>query len=1302
MARAPEHDSEDPLSALRETAVVLGTARGEEREAIRRRRAALREAVGTVPPGGADRATHLRLVSERLARLAGETAGVAAAAEEALAHRGDLVWLALALPERARETTAAIMRSECAAEADAPGDAVAAARAGLGAAVRDGLAKRLAALEADAAPRPSALLAAAAEVADAGEDAGPEERRRLRALFARGVPALPPAEAADVLAHLAAEEEDRALDLLAAQADRPALRAAAALDGGRRGPEWARGLVAETVAGVSRHDPARKRLRRARRRFGKVSARLRRESDEHFLAARLERLLGPRFVAGLERLVFALIFAVLGILFLEALLPPGVPEDATPAAAESARSWRPVHLLLAYVDAAVCAVFLFEFCLKLSLARRRLRWFLRHFVIDLVPSVPYGLLTWHALDLLRAVRLARFARLTRVLRYVRAARPFVRLLRFFGLLQRALDRFVRRQAHLLNRNFVLFESPPEDGGPEADAGPGALRRTLAAARRTWRRLAATLPAETRAALVAGHFAGLPPGERVAALPLGAAPTAAAEEDQRAEDLLRALADLEPAGVEAALGPGGAERLAETLSRLDVPVLRLLPGLRAVIPAAREGEPAWRVARAGRALGRWLERVLERVLWVSDLSGVISGPQFLDGLGSAMARAAGRPARRLLIFGFFFFLLQGFVHLLGWDGLKGLTDWLGRTLGAPFLILGGFCLVVWLIGAWLRRIAGEATDFYTRTAEAQYISLLKSAKRANEREDLDTLTERVLRPEALLAGRPETEAREDLARLLAPGSTGGRLGLADRVASLYLDYLDGAMFHASDTRTTGQLLGNIALEHIRNERLPASREERRRLSALDLARERSTLRGPHLWFRSITHTVAQRTARLILLYNRRAVPLAERARAGPGEVAECEAFLDRRLSGAGREDEDETEGFRTTAFNALHFLAAEPARDRAVAEAFGEKTLAALRADRTAMIRTVFGTYPFHRLPRADRTLNPLEFYARHLSGGRAALLPLFALRALCRGAGWLLRRLRANLREVLRRDAGPADERTNHAPWDVAVRKIHRMRKPLYMECARFRAAFDPEYLGLFLFPGRPSGLEGRTYREDLAAIGAGSAEHDAFEALRADRATALAEFAAEAEAAGGIGPFLAGLGAAGPADGEAWRAAAIAYAIDYRGARTLSTLEARARETLADVLARRGRLPGCGPLRRALGALRPTRGLRVAVADFLGRFSPAPAGRRETTAVLRAVRADYRGLARLLALAGGLAPGVRPREAARDTLRHAALHPEPWTEQLVTLRTVQTLAAVDVRNYLRQVRLLGGFDAGEDGTRVG
>jgi hypothetical protein len=1039
----------------------------------------------------------------------------------------------------------------------------------------------------------------------------------------------------------------------------------------------------------------------------RANLRLRRESQELRLQSRLEGIFGAPFVAFFENLILWLILAVLVLLFVEGLvLPDAHPSPEAPAAAhEAAERWRPVFLVFAGLDTLICLVFLVEFFTKLSLVKGRGRWFLRHFLVDLVPSIPFGLIAHlDKFDTLRAARGFRFLRLARIARFSRAARAVIRFVRFFGFLQRGLDRLVRIHGGLLNRNVVLFEPTPlREHVSETERLRLKLRRTRALARKVWRTTAGRLEPEARTERFLALLGALPSEARLLALPITPKPPEPERARAlRAEELVERLTRLDPGTVDGEIGLPGARRIATTLGRLDVPLLRSLPGLRPMVRAARDGDgPLSCVAKAGNALGRYLEAILARIHWVSDLSGVVTGPQFLDRLGGALAQATGRPAKRLLFFGFAFLLLKGLVHLVGGSPeedpgvIQAVTDWLGRTLGTAFVVLGLFCLVGLLLGLWFRRVAGEATDFYTRTAEAQFINLLKSAKLVNLAEDMGLLWDRAFRPEYLLAG----EDPEDGAIGLRERVEGKRIGdgaRETRILRLYQDYLDGAMFHLSDTKTTSQLLGNLALENIRAERLETTRRERKRLAALDLDRSHSIFRGPYIWFRSIYYSVAQWTAKLILTYNRRAIPVAARGDYGDEAVDAMEGWLEGRIRGENPDpDEDDSSptAFVTTEFTALHFLTVDERRDRAVAERFGEKTLDAVKADRRAMIRTIFGTYPFHRLPRSDRTVNPYEIYSERLAGGRVVLFPFILLLGLLKALGWLLRRIKSTLREIVNPAHVERNTRENWASFDVAVRKISRMRKPLFMECARFRALFDPEYLGLSLHSDVESGVEGRTHRQDLEKIGAQDEEWDAFDALRENRDEALRELSESVAEAGGPEAYLRDLVGREPGCvPEGYRAVAVAYAIDYKGARTLSGFRARAESAVRKAVDARGTGPGAGLLWRALRLFIPYRRLKEAFREFMARFGPDDLSPKEQGWVWRAVRADLFGLKRLVKIATALEPGTEPKQASRDVLAEAARHPESWSEQLVTLRTVQALSLLDVRNYRRQVWALGEY----------
>ena len=157
----------------------------------------------------------------------------------------------------------------------------------------------------------------------------------------------------------------------------------------------------------------------------------------------------------------------------------------------------------------------------------------------------------------------------------------------------------------------------------------------------------------------------------------------------------------------------------------------------------------------------------------------------------------------------------------------------------------------------------------------------------------------------------------------------------------------------------------------------------------------------------------------------------------------------------------------------------------------------------------------------------------------------------------------------------------------------------------------------------------------------------------------------------------------------------AIAYAIDYRGARTLARLRTRTKEIMDAVIESRGKIcrPGLG--RRLVWLLIPSRELGRSFQEFLLRFGPGELDAKQRKWLWYAVRSDHDGLARLVRSGAGLDPGTEPAEAARATLRDVARHSDTWSEQLITLRAVQSLSVLDVRNYRRQVWGLGGYGNG-------
>ena len=623
----------------------------------------------------------------------------------------------------------------------------------------------------------------------------------------------------------------------------------------------------------------------------------------------------------------------------------------------------------------------------------------------------------------------------------------------------------------------------------------------------------------------------------------------------------------------------------------------------------------------------------------------------------------------------------------------------RLVAAPLVILGVLCLIPLFVGLWFRQIAGEATDFCTQVAEAQFLTATKHLKRRLAERHHAVLHRRVIAPEMEISGRAAPDP--------SPAQTENEEGCPSdpteaAVELLFDDYLDGAPFHRSDTKTTTQLLGNLALVSLRETRLGHGRHRRKRLRRLDLSNTRVSLRGPYLWFHFISRSLAQQTAKLVVDYNAHALPLDRAATADDRQVRRYLEWLSRRLNtpvdqlrpaaefrnrlGARSQEPEESAGakqdhrgreFHGNEFTAIHFLSADGQLEADVRRRYGDQVAELMHRDRRDNIRRVFRTYPFHHWPREQRCFNPLVFYGRYLAGGRVLLLPwrafwwstkllVQAMRLLCKFVG-----------EVLNPTLGELDTLEQSDPLAVAVRKIHRMRKPVFLECLRMRAEFDPEYLGVLLPGSTP--CAGRAtltpIEEDLALIGADPGVQREFRRLAAECRRQVLEFRR----------LLAQLDC-GPQSAESLRAMAVAYTIDYAGVRIRLEASQRLVRAFDDACANP---PNLGWSVRALWR----RWKHAARLDCLLK-QPAfrdYAGRRETC------------LALLCRRRGPLLKDLRrltqrdfttdPMAEARRVLLAVARDPATWSRQLVILRAVQTLSVLDLKTYCDLVAELGEYD---------
>jgi len=1069
-------------------------------------------------------------------------------------------------------------------------------------------------------------------------------------------------------------------------------------------------LVASDVAWHLEHIPSPpKATRRLRRKQG----RLRRERQERELQGRLETRFGKVQTRRFDKLIVWLIFLVLTILAVEVACSGVVGVDADGNDIIESSLSDEVHLGLAIVDTLACFVFLLEFFVKLKMVTGRSSWFLRHFLIDLVPSLPVGLIavSVHTLrageglktpELIRVLRAWRLARVVRLTRYARAV----------GFLARGFDRLGRRYSHLLNHDIVLFPTREERRQAEQAEESLAARvwRLRSMLNNEWRDLLQVAPEGERQIVARTRVEGLE-AARTRGLTRrsadGSAPVVTATREIPAEQMLRRLDNVSPAQLEADLGADFVARIARAVRAFARPSIRWLPIIRRYVPRVAPHMSAAEVASAAsHAAARELRRHHDRWFSVADLHGTVTPSEFVDRVGTTMVRSSFRPARRLALFGLGYLLVLGIIHVfdarfeLGW-----LAETLQKFLGPVIYVLGAICIFILGIGWWLKRLAGQATSFYEQTVHAQFLDLTEAIKGRYIDRDAALFDRRVFRAEEITLeldtpggarGRIDLFAaavRHWLIQARSGRDLGGLTAPMERAILLYRDSLDGALFTESDNRTTSQLIGSPTLRQMRQLSHRVDRKERAALHALDLAHPRSVIRGPYLWFSFIAKAMAQAVARLIVEYNRYAIPLDELPFSSDRERARYEAWLasgtlppgSASERGPGEKLHLQSSGYITTAFTALHFLDDDEGRDSEVGDRFGEVVLANLQRDRRQLFREVFGTYPLHARTKDQRVLNLYRTYDRWFGGGRAFVIPLRVfwrwLKMIGRFMRWLLKAVGEIRTTRTHGGAGAAFE----SDFPTALRKIGRMRDPIVWASLWQRARVDAEYLGVRIPGAEETGLEGTGWEEDLRFLGATGRQRRKLEAEQARAETDVRRLARLFDERDLLGRLAATIEVDATAFGrEHIRAATVAYRGDYRSVRSLLSCGAILRETLAGVLDR-------APLPRTW---LPRPRLWFAFRQWWKEHGrPERAIRR---GMWRAIVHDVDGARHALYAwrtrgeAGAFDRGVH---VLADLLRN----PGRITEQIVTLRVVQTLALIDLRIYREHVFRLGTYGASGD-----
>ena len=1026
-----------------------------------------------------------------------------------------------------------------------------------------------------------------------------------------------------------------------------------------------------------------------RRRLRRKLKRLRADEQERALQNRLEHHFGARLVAASERLILVLICLVLALMGLE-----------------WAFDWSPATVLTFHViDTVACVFFLTEFAIKFSLVEGRGFWFRRHWLIDLIPSIPIGLLTFGlgapaGGDAIRFGRAARFWRLPRLVRYVRLMRPGLRLLRAIGLLARGIDRLVPRYAALLNRNIVLYPTREElnRAGQTGDRGASEMARLRVELRQQWRDNLQHASPDQRAEVAGQRLDALRQVSRQAVVVTtegGHAPVATARE-MPAGALLQQLGGLQPSEVESMLDEGLIAQLAHIIRVFARRPTRWLPIIRSFVPRlSDEMTDSDVVARAARQSASTLKWWHDLWFSVADVYGTVTPSQFVDRVGTMLVNSSFRPAYRLVMFGGALLLVQFGLTLTALGILQPLEDFLRDFLGPTILVLGSVAVIVLALGWWMKRLAREATEFYERSAEAKFVSLTEILRTRHLSRDAAILHDRVLHDETDPNSLTPERRRQQIDRLehRLEASLAANRGIVDhqkgpdpleRIVLLSRDWLDGAMFTASDTRTTSQLLGNPAILQLLKQAHRIDRKQQKALNRLDLRRQGTLLgAGPYLWFNFISRACVHSVAMLLVDYNRHAIPLRALAQYDQHARARYQRWLNRSFDATAAADQqggDQHTMYVTTAFTALHFLDCDPKRDEEIRQRFGQDVLRRMQADRRMMIRRIFGTYPMHERPKEQRVVNLYAFYQSWLAGGRALFLPWFALALVGRGIRGLLRWVIRSVQEIRRPTR--RSSRLNAASTDfrTAARKINRVRLPVVLESLRLRAAVDPDYLGASLDPdtaARQGPVQVDADRRFLDLDVEIAHQIDAQQQrARADmrRLRTLIDHGLLREAEAAVGAARNSF-----THRDHHRAAASAYLCDYRGVRShlsgITLLREVGRRLAADAL------PPADSRPRPL--------LKRKFHRFWAQHGSDNERQRE--AAWRAVCENWWGAAD--ALYTWEEKGDEMQANGARIMGELLQHADQLCEQLMTLRTVQTLAVLDVLHYREHVYHLGEYE---------
>jgi hypothetical protein len=293
----------------------------------------------------------------------------------------------------------------------------------------------------------------------------------------------------------------------------------------------------------------------------------------------------------------------------------------------------------------------------------------------------------------------------------------------------------------------------------------------------------------------------------------------------------------------------------------------------------------------------------------------------------------------------------------------------------------------------------------------------------------------------------------------------------------------------------------------------------------------------------------------------------------------------------------------------------------------------------------------------------------------------------------------------------PQIDQQREVPADTywaALRKIHRMRKPVFMGSLWLRARFDVEYLGLPL-PTAPPGLAGQALMEaDLDYIGATRRDRIIAEQVRRQHQKRLEWVARWLDRFGwtfdGLPgylateiPYLANRG------GEALRALVAACTLDHNDIATLAlSIEGMKRVLVhaADPAKDARSLPAGlpDPIVNLRTLWHPVNRCKRKIDDLFELPCFAPYGLAERRRIVRYLRRHRRVVRGWLKVV--LGQGARdPWATVKARMHEVLLRTDLWSDQILVLRAVQTLTMLDLQHNCELVWSLGGYTRPEPGT---